>query len=280
MSDTVKGSSVGSPVELCLMKTNLEERPLLYNDDELPPTYEEAISDSLREHQVPPRFDFSVIPQQSVLYCEDAVLVDQQSTAKYEIKNGKIKTFDSRLEENADEVWKFFLTHIAPPRLFIVMHGYHTETRSETYTDSDGNSQTRTKEVDVTDFLFKLDCSQYVQRWTRMAAEPRRNHRPLTIKETIDEFAQCQKSIKEIQMRKQVMWDLNELESALRYCIRNTGYSSEIAIKFDMEGADVEVYSSDQWNRMAHDTCCNVLCVLSCLWILFLPLYHLNSNSI
>jgi hypothetical protein len=219
------------------MKNNLDERPLLHNVDESPPSYEEAIADTLREHQFPERFDFSVIPQQSVLFCEDAVGLDQWSTARFEVKNGTIKTFDARLENNADEVWKFFLTHIGPPRLIVVMHGYHTETQSETYVDSNGETQTRTKEVDVTDFLLKLDCSRYVQSWKRMAAEPRsNNHRPLTIKETIDEYAQCEKSIKEIQMRKQVMWNLPELESALRYCIRNTGYSSKIAIKFDLEG--------------------------------------------
>jgi hypothetical protein len=260
-----------------LMKSIPSELDRLISEE--PPSYDEAVAESINEHRNrEEQFDFSSIPEQTVLHFHNCPPLERPSTAEFEIKRaGKVMTLDPLLDDDVEQVWKFFLTHATAPRLHVELHGYHSEVQTETVTDSEGRTETRSKTVDVTDFLVKLDVSKYVcEKWYRMASEPRKNCQPLTIRQTLEEYAQCPNPIKEIHMKKQIMWNIEELEGALKYCIRNTGYSSTVAILFRFEDAKVEVYSSHQWNKIAHTTGWNILCLISCMCIFFYPLYYFH----
>jgi hypothetical protein len=81
-------------------------------------------------------------------------------------------------------------------------------------------------------------------------------------------------------MRKQVVWDFNNLQSAIRFAILQTGYRNRIDVSFPLRSASVSAYCSDPLSKVAHNTCFKVMCVLSCLCIIFAPIYFLSRKKV
>jgi hypothetical protein len=85
-------------------------------------------------------------------------------------------------------------------------------------------------------------------------------------------------------LKKQVIWEYNEFANVLEYCVRNTGYMGDIKITFPVENDCIYVYSSNEYHKLSHNKFIRILCFISCLWVIFLPIYvwfrKRNSNRI
>jgi hypothetical protein len=74
-------------------------------------------------------------------------------------------------------------------------------------------------------------------------------------------------------MCKQPLWDYANLSQAITFCIRQGGYPFRISVTYPTPGNKVTVHCSDPLNKFANNTCVRVMCVLTCLCILFAPAY-------
>jgi hypothetical protein len=76
-------------------------------------------------------------------------------------------------------------------------------------------------------------------------------------------------------MRKKVQWDKKGLKKALKKLVYAAHYNPNhiVDVKFVKKNNRVHVRSSSILSKMANDTCSRILCVLTCLWTVFLPLW-------
>jgi hypothetical protein len=80
-------------------------------------------------------------------------------------------------------------------------------------------------------------------------------------------------------LKKQVVWDFGEINRIINIIARNTGYTGQLAIDFFTPNDKITAYSDSLLSKMAHDTCTNVLCVLTCLCVIFWPIYCLTKHK-
>jgi hypothetical protein len=200
------------------------------------------------------------------------------STARSKISaSGDVESFDDILDHSSEELWKYFLTHLNPPRMNVQISGFHMVTYQKTQTVN-GRDETRTCHERVTDFDFTIPVNVSPQ-WTRIVCVPAKTGDPfMPFKETLEAYVQSSSLMKEIQMNKQILWNYAELVRSLEYCIRCTGFPHQIEIKFPSKGDKVIAYSSGALSRLSHNCMVRTLCVLSCLWIIFLPIFCMLSK--
>nr|KAJ3422241.1 hypothetical protein HK105_000600 [Polyrhizophydium stewartii] len=225
-------------------------------------------------------FDFSSVPGTNVLFPHQTPQLLSPSPVKVKVEGPQVYAFDPVLDTNADELWRFFMTHVGPPQLHVIIQGTHTETRTRWVRR--GNAMTtETRTVTVTDFDFCIDATQYVvQQWSRMICVPRDGQRPQTYKETIEEFVKSPNKLKEIHLVKQLLWNFDELAQAIIYSVRMTGYTTSVKVKFPMANSKISVFCSDTMSQLAHNTCVRVLCVMTCLCIIFAPIYFASRKKV
>ncbi|KAJ3096172.1 hypothetical protein HDU97_006178 [Phlyctochytrium planicorne] len=153
-----------------------------------PPSFEEAVAGTgvdpskappPEKKEDPPNYmDITLIPEDNILYRAN-VKPMTASTAKFERKADGISTADPIVQDNPDELFRFFMTHLLEkPGLLVQVTGTHQESHQvhETHTDSDGHVHHthRTEVRTVTDFTFSVDASAFVQPdWTAIFALPK-----------------------------------------------------------------------------------------------------------
>ena len=81
-----------------------------------------------------------------------------------------------------------------------------------------------------------------------------------------------------VHMKKQPLWDFDGLTKSLIICIKVTGYAHNITITFTINGKRISVYRSGAFSKAAHDNCLRCLCVVTCLCIIFAPIYYASSK--
>ncbi|RKO86262.1 hypothetical protein BDK51DRAFT_25839 [Blyttiomyces helicus] len=163
----------------------------------LPPPYTDVLSappgDAL-EHVPPPEyFAITVIPEAQIL----------PTDVVYHVKaNGNIESFDPKLDANAEELYRYFLSFSQKPSMAVHVRGTHSETRTRvvTYTTGNGNTATRveTYQVEITDFDFSLDVSHYIYPgWSRIVVVPKKDGSGGTVRQLLEEYTGSGNKFKE-----------------------------------------------------------------------------------
>ncbi len=163
------------------------------------------------------------------------------------------------------------MTNLNSPALFININGSH----QNRYTSRDSNGNTTTHTETVYDFKIDLDISHYISPiWSKIVCQPRPGSNEFkTFRQVLEEYCQTKKTFKDIILRKQVVWAYYEIYMICYNIVRSTGYCHNVSISFTNRADEVQVHTGNAWNKMANSVCCRVMCVLSCLCVIFWPIY-------
>ena len=239
-----------------------------------PPAYTESIQG--QGNYEPPLKEFvdlSGIPSGNILFPHQVAPVQCCSVQKNETGDGHIKSYDPKLDTDSQELFNYFITNLGKPRMSILFHGSHQETRVRT-THVNGQMRTEHHTVTVTDFSFEIDVSNLIgDQWLRLVCM-QDGDKPAAWKDVLDSYTLSRNKLKEIHMHKQPLWEYNDLRCSLESCVRATGYTGSVSIQFITRSDKVSAYSSDTISKVAHNKIVKVLCVLSCLCIIFAPIYY------
>lgn len=225
-------------------------------------------------------YDLKGIPDAHVLHFEQAPPLEQPSSARATTDTeGDIQTFDPIVQYNPEELYRFFMTHTSKPIVNVRVRGYHQEHRTRVV-HHNGQSRTEHYTVDVTDFSMAISLTHYIRdQWTRIVSIPREGASNQTIQQDIQEYCESRNKLKEISLKKQLLWNFGEINRVISTIIRNAGYMANVSITFDSTNDKVTAYSDSILSKMAHDTCLNVLCVLTCLCVIFWPIIALTKHK-
>ncbi|CAF0856623.1 unnamed protein product [Rotaria sp. Silwood1] len=136
------------------------------------------------------------------------------------------------------------------------------------------------KSRDVTEFNFSIDLSPYIsEQWRRVAVIPSakaiRAGETVTLRDALEQYTLSNKKIKEIVLQKQYHgWNLEELQKKLIVLVRSTGYQNSINVTYNRVNYQITARSSSKFSRFANSTVIRVLCCISCLCIIFGPIYY------
>jgi hypothetical protein len=245
--------------------------------EELPETKKEFASSS------PPGY-FDIVPDSYAFFPPKLPSSGpKHSTATAREKFKGVYSHDPILDRNPNELWRFLVSNLRQPRLAVHVSGTHTETRSTgqggiaTGQGGIANGGTTTTHT-VTDFSFYVDVSKYViPQWIRIVARPKsKKDQPTpTLRETLEEYTSSTNPFKELRLEKQLLWDIERITQLLTDLVRSTGYGvkrrQKITVKFPMQDYKVVALASNQYSQAAHSKVVRVLCVLSCLCVVFWP---------
>lgn len=183
---------------------------------------------------------------------------------------------DPILDHDAEELWRFLLSNLNSPRLAIHVLASHTETRTRIVTrrNKHGTTTSRTENYTetVTDCDFSVDVSSYVlPQWSRIVAQSSRG--ASTVRETLEEYTSSRNAFKEIRLEKIVVWDYDRVTQLLSDLVRSTRLGCHVRVEFPKQDWKVSALASNRRSRAAHSTLVRVLCVLSCLCVVFWPVW-------
>ncbi|CAF4642525.1 unnamed protein product, partial [Rotaria socialis] len=189
------------------------------------------------------------------------------------------------VDKNPDQLWLYFMTYLnEKPQLKVSIHGFYTQTYTETesYRGSNGTYQTHvvTRSRLVTEFYFSIDLSPYIcEQWGRVAVIPSAKARiageTVTLRDALEQYTLSNKKIKEIVLEKQCHgWDLEELKKKIIALVRSTGYQNGINVAYNRVNYQIAARSSSKLSQFANSTVVRVLCCISCLCIIFGPIYY------
>ncbi|CAF1523196.1 unnamed protein product [Rotaria sordida] len=266
--------------------TSDKSMPLSKQDHELP-TYDTFTAPSAPDiGDLPPNyFDISIVPNGAILYNNQVTPYTEVSKAEIERNKKGVRSFDPLIDQNPDQLWLYFMTYLnEKPQLKVNINGSYTEyyTTTETYTDSDGNTQTRDVQQSrtVTEFHFSVDISPYIcNQWWRVAVVPLTKAvnpgEMVTFRDALEQYTLSRKKIKEIVLQKQLLgWNLVELQRQLITLVLSTGYHNDICITYSTFNQEIVARSSSKLSRFANSSIVRVLCCISCLCIIFGPIYY------
>ncbi|CAF1674091.1 unnamed protein product [Adineta ricciae] len=239
---------------------------------------------SIADDPPPNYFDISNVPNGAILYYNDVAPFTEVSKAAAERSWKGVLSLDQLIDKNPDQLWLYFMTYLnEKPGLVINIWGSYTEyyTETETYNDSSGNSQsnTVTKSRTVNEFTCAIDLQPYIcDRWWRVAAmasaKANRAGDVITLRDVLEQYTLSNKKIKEITLRKQLHgWNLEDLKAKLIALVRSTGYRNDIHVAYNKRNYKIIARSSSTLSRFANSLLVRVLCCISCLCLIFGPIY-------
>ena len=82
-----------------------------------------------------------------------------------------------------------------------------------------------------------------------------------------------------ISLKKQILWNFGEINRITSTIVRNAGYMAHVSISFDTTNDKITAYSDSILSKLAHDECMSVICVLTCLCIIFWPIYAITKKK-
>ncbi|CAG8577382.1 3659_t:CDS:2 [Diversispora eburnea] len=205
------------------------------------------------------------------------------SDAEFETSDQGVTSLDSKINSEVESLHRFFIAHNDKPQMAIKIHGYYTnyETENYSYTDSNGQIKTssRTKEIEVTDFKFTFDLTNYITPYGKLHIIPNKKYLNMDIMEFLREYVENKNLLKEIEMRKVVIWDYDSLTKAISSVIRQQGYNNTLRITYPIRNYIVKVQSDHKFSKLMKSKWFNILCIISCLWIILWPLTWLYKKS-
>ena len=131
----------------------------------------------------------------------------------------------------------------------------------------------------MTDFHFSIDLAPYIcDHWWRVAVvrskEATKSNEYVSFRDALEQYTHLDRSIKHITLRKQIYgWDYSALRNSIIGLVRSTGYRESVDVSFPVSATDIIARSPSKLSQYSSSTCVRVLCVLSCLWIIFAPIY-------
>ncbi|CAG8442671.1 12304_t:CDS:2 [Acaulospora morrowiae] len=204
------------------------------------------------------------------------------SDAEFQVSDNGVTSSDPKLNREAESLYRFFIAHNDKPQMAISIHGYHSEwvEESYTYTDEGGNTKwaTRSKHIEVTDFKFTYDLTDYILPNGEIHLTADKSPE-LDIMQLLKDYVEHKNILKEIEMRKVVLWDYESLTKAVSSTIRSQGYRNDIRITYPMRNHVVVVQSDHKFARLTRKFWFKFLCFITCLWIILLPLSWLYKKS-
>ncbi|KAJ3091920.1 hypothetical protein HK102_012592 [Quaeritorhiza haematococci] len=239
-----------------------------------------------------PQPQLTPLPQSQPLY-----RIKSETTALDEC----VVSYDPVLDRNPDALWTYFLENLnTPPQMFVKIRGWHTETRTHTVRtrDSKGHTHTRTQRQThtVTDFDFKIDVSGFVEKeWSQIVSLPpeggasgsrQAQVEPTsvypTFRETLESYTQSDNKLKEITMSKQISkWDHSLLQHNIVAFVKSQcRFREHVDVVLVKKRHKISARSSSKWSRAAHNGCIQCLCVVSCLCIIFWPMWCLVRKRV
>nr|CAG8639071.1 6097_t:CDS:1 [Entrophospora candida] len=259
-----------------------------------PPSYEEAINGSLDPTSV--TINPLLNPSNNGRSVNDGPTRQQTSDEhlppppEYNLSDAKFKrtsegvtTCEPKLNREPESLYRFMLAHNDKPNMAIKIHGYHYETRhyTYTYTDANGNIQygTRSETYVVTDFLITIDLSEYVLPNGTIHAIPNKKNPDPQIMDIVNEYINHENKLKEFIMKKTVLWDYQSLTKAISTSIRLHGFHRFLEITYPLQNHKVKVQSDHKFAKFTRNTFTQVLCVVTCVCIVFWPLFWLYKKS-
>ncbi|CAF1084003.1 unnamed protein product, partial [Didymodactylos carnosus] len=270
---------------------SLSRRPPEINSESMNENEFSAFADNLPSYNqlsqnidnLPPNYyNISIVPEGAILNYSDVLPVAKLSEAEIERNKNGIISLDPLLNNNPDELWRYFMTYLTEkPNVVVVVHGYHTESyiAYEQYRDANGNFSTRpvhrSKQVD--DFNFTVDITPYINaKWSRVVvrANGTDNEDSITLRDCLEQYTRSTKKIKQLTLEKQIDgWRLQDVKDNIKVLLRQTGYRHHITVTFPLTNYKIVARGSNKISKFANNTCARLTCVLTCLWIVFLPVY-------
>ncbi|KAJ3532523.1 hypothetical protein NM688_g7406 [Phlebia brevispora] len=218
----------------------------------------------------------------------------------FENSDGTIVSHDPHLNEDGEALYRFLLAHAqTPPKLFLYLHGDHTEHRTRQVQKTDANGRTRwhteTESYTVVDFDFYVDISRYIMpeptHFTIPDNEPA--YRGKMYQEVdVDEHSvispadgpadielggeqrvrrkatrQEAKTVKAWDHERVVIygWNFEALQTATLAAIQSTFYNGNVTVKFVRRATKIHVRADNWLSRILSHTWVKVI-----LWILLI----------
>jgi hypothetical protein len=114
--------------------SSTSDQSILYAKDNVElPNYNTLITPSAPEmdDEPPNYFDVSIVPNGIILYNDGSNPYTEASKAEIERDKKGVRSFDSLIDKNPDQLWLYFMTYLnEKPRLKVTLHGYYTEVNS------------------------------------------------------------------------------------------------------------------------------------------------------
>jgi hypothetical protein len=181
---------------------------------------------------------------------------------KFIVNTKGISSSDDPGLDNQFNILQFFQSHMIPPGESIRVYGYHTESYSDTETDSDGNSRSVTKTRTVTDFLYYISLTDYINPIGTMI-QPHA---------AIDSYLSSKASLKELTLRKRIVWDYKLIEETITQRIKALGYTDTIDITFHLFNDFVKIFPNNNLSICARDDLATCLLWITCLCLIWYPI--------
>lgn len=228
-------------------------------------------------------FEMSIVPDTQEFFPPKCPPIATASTAITSRSEKGVYSYDPILDENPNELWRYFMSNLQKPQLAVRLCGTHTELRVRSVANTEGEgSHEESYTESITDFNFQIDLSNCVSsEWSRIVSHPFSNRGRLeapTVRETIEEYTRSKNSFKEFRFSKTVLWDFDELSRWLVDVVCATGYSGNIEISYTAQDYKVCAFASNNWSRAAHSMCGRFLCYITCLWIVFVPTWLITRK--
>ncbi|CAG8621743.1 26880_t:CDS:2 [Dentiscutata erythropus] len=205
------------------------------------------------------------------------------SDASYKTSAKGVTSFDHKLNTDAESLYRFFVARNDKPQMAITVTGYHTESIDDSYytTDSDGNSRRvdQSRNVEVIDFKLTIDLSSYILPTGVMYTIPKKNHPPVEIMQVLREYVEHENLLKEIEMRKVVIWDYESLTKAISSTIRQQGFRNDIRITYPLRNHIVKVQSGHKLAHFLRNAWVKFISFITCLWLILWPLSWLYKKT-
>ncbi|KAF0532007.1 putative abc transporter protein [Gigaspora margarita] len=205
------------------------------------------------------------------------------SDASYKTSAEGVTSFDFKLNRDAESLYRFFVARNDKPQMAITIMGYHTESKDDSYytVDSEGNSRRvdQSTNVEVVDFKFTLDLSDYILPTGVIYVIQRLNHPPIEIMQILREYVEHKNFLKEIEMRKVVIWDYESLTRAISSTIRQQGFRDDIRITYPLRNHIVKVQSDHKLANFLRKPWVKFISIITCLWIILWPLSWLYKKT-
>ncbi|CAG8517957.1 5475_t:CDS:2 [Gigaspora rosea] len=205
------------------------------------------------------------------------------SDASYKTSAEGVTSFDYKLNRDAESLYRFFVARNDKPQMAITIMGYHTESKDDSYytVDSEGNSRRvdQSTNVEVVDFKFTLDLSDYILPTGVIYTIQRLNHPPIEIMQILKEYVEHKNLLKEIEMRKVVIWDYETLTRAISSTIRQQGFRDDIRITYPLRNHIVKVQSDHKLAHFLRNPWVKFISIITCLWIILWPISWLYKKT-
>ncbi|KAI9332517.1 hypothetical protein BDR26DRAFT_869228 [Obelidium mucronatum] len=230
----------------------------------------------------------SGIPTKQVLRREEAV-IPYECTAKVHRTTCDVITHDPIIAQDEESLFRYFLWYLREkPAMLVHCYGSHEESRMVAHhtTDSDGHHHTtyRRETYTVTDFDFSIDVSNYIApEWDQIVAIPKERPSDLYIgewKAVMEQFTRSKNLLKEIHLQKEICWDYDGVTKSLLTAIRMTGYCHNIKIDYVKTNNVISAHSSSALSKFADNMCVKVMCVVTCLCIVFFPIFLMVRKNV